>query len=140
MTQLHNNRLLKEKRKYLRNNATKAEKELWNLLKGAALDGRKFRRQHSFGGYIPDFYCPSERLCIELDGEDHFTEQGKKHDEKRSQFLNDNFIKVIRFESGLIFHAPEEILFTIKTNFKSEFRNLPSSFRGGPGVVDEYMQ
>lgn len=117
--QLHNRSDLKALRKDLRNNATQAEKELWKLLRGSAIEGRKFRRQHSVGGYILDFYCPSERLCIELDGEDHFTEEGRRHDEKRTKFLADNFITVIRFESGLAMQFPEEVLPTIKASFRS---------------------
>ena len=58
----------KTKRKKLRNNLTPAEAALWNLLKNSQLEGRKFRRQHSVGFYILDFYCPSERMAIELDG------------------------------------------------------------------------
>jgi very-short-patch-repair endonuclease len=48
-----------------------AEAVLWNKLKSKNLDGRKFRRQHSIGKYIVDFYCPSEKLIIELDGDPH---------------------------------------------------------------------
>jgi hypothetical protein len=32
------------------------------------VDSRKFRRQHSIGNYIVDFFCVSEKLVIELDG------------------------------------------------------------------------
>ena len=60
--QLHNKPILKERRKSLRNNATKAEKLLWKILKSSMLDGRKFRRQHSIGNYIVDFYCPAEKI------------------------------------------------------------------------------
>ena len=114
--QMHNRTDLKERRKDLRNNATPAEKELWNLLKGSALEGRKFRRQHSIGNYILDFYCPSERLAIELDGEYYYTEKGKLRDEGRTKFLEENFIRVLRFENGLIFQFPEEVVTTIKSH------------------------
>ncbi|WP_276134418.1 endonuclease domain-containing protein [Polluticoccus soli] len=118
--QLHNRSDLKALRKNLRNNATQGEKELWKLLRGSGLEGKKFRRQHSVGGYILDFYCPSERLCIELDGEAHFTEEGRTHDEKRTKFLEENFITVLRFESGLVMQFPEEVLATIKAIFRAK--------------------
>jgi len=70
---LNNINYLKDTRKYLRNNLTEAESLLWEVLKGKKLAGRKFRRQHSIGYYIVDFYCPSEKLIIELDGQHHFT-------------------------------------------------------------------
>ena len=63
-TQLYNLPYLKEKRKYLRENMTEAELVLWSVLKGKKLEGRKFRRQHSIGHYIADFYCSSEKLII----------------------------------------------------------------------------
>ena len=66
--QLNNVKVLKPIRQALRNDATAAEKQLWQFLKGSQLSGRKFRRQHSVGYFILDFYCPSEQLAIELDG------------------------------------------------------------------------
>ena len=51
---------------------TEAELVLWAVLKDKKLQGRKFRHQHSIGHYIADFYCISEKLIIELDGQHHF--------------------------------------------------------------------
>jgi very-short-patch-repair endonuclease len=73
---IHNRVELKPFRKKLRNNSTSAEATLWTYLKNRQLEGRKFRRQHSIGNYIADFYCPEEQLVIELDGEGHFWEEG----------------------------------------------------------------
>ena len=86
-TQLYNLPYLKEKRKYLRENMTEAELVLWSVLKGKKLEGRKFRRQHSIGHYIADFYCSSEKLIIELDGQHHFTPEGLAKDKKRDEHL-----------------------------------------------------
>ena len=66
-TEIHNRSALKENRRTLRNNMTPAESALWKVLQKSQLDGRKFRRQHSVDGHILDFYCPSEKLAIELD-------------------------------------------------------------------------
>jgi very-short-patch-repair endonuclease len=46
---------------------TEAELVLWKVLKDKKLCGRKFRRQHSIGYYIADFYCFSEKMIIELE-------------------------------------------------------------------------
>ncbi|MHA6250128.1 endonuclease domain-containing protein [Pontibacter sp. CAU 1760] len=64
---LHNRKYLKENRRELRHNLTPAEAELWKHLQGSQLAGRKFRRQHSIGNFILDFYCSSEKMAIELD-------------------------------------------------------------------------
>ena len=66
---IHNRERLRVLRRALRNNATNAEAILWRYLKRRQLKGRKFRRQHSIGPYIVDFYCPAEKLAVELDGD-----------------------------------------------------------------------
>ncbi len=63
-TQLNNLSYLKDNREHLRKNMTEAELVLWKVLKDKKLCKRKFRRQHSIGNYIADFYCMSERLII----------------------------------------------------------------------------
>lgn len=82
---------LKEKRKSLRNNPTLAEIKLWSCLKGKNLEDRKFRRQHSIGNYILDFYCPSENITIELDGEGHNNVNQSEYDNNRTLFLNEKY-------------------------------------------------
>lgn len=118
--QINNKTELKEFRKKLRNNGTPAEAFLWRYLKNKQLEGRKFRRQFSVGNYILDFYCPSEKLCVELDGADHFTSAGFEYDQERTAFLNAQGIKVIRFENKIVFDCTEHVLETIKSNFKQE--------------------
>ena len=104
-------------RRSLRKQMTPAEARLWSLLKNSQLDGRKFRRQHSFNGYILDFYCPSEKLGIELDGEFHFNEQAIKYDHQRSLFLKYFGIRILRFENCLVFDAPDWVLESIRASF-----------------------
>jgi very-short-patch-repair endonuclease len=117
--QINNKKALLEFRKSLRNNSTSAEVTLWTYLQKRQLEGRKFRRQHSVGNYILDFYCPSERLCVELDGAGHFTEEGMKNDEERTRYLNSFDIRVIRFENQDVFNHINNVLEAIKSNFKS---------------------
>lgn len=67
------------------------------MLRHSNLGGYKFRRQHSVGAYILDFYCPSEKLAIELDGDSHFTDEAIEYDRQRTVYLNALNIKVLRF-------------------------------------------
>ena len=94
---LHNRPLLKTRRKELRNNATPAERLLWGILQHSNLGGYKFRRQHSVGPYILDFYCPAAGLAIELDGDSHFTDDAVAYDQERTAYLNSLQITVLRF-------------------------------------------
>jgi len=94
---LHNRPILKSRRQELRNNSTPAEKLLWSILQHSNLGSYKFRRQHSVGAYILDFYCPSECLAVELDGDSHFTDEAIEYDRERTAYLNALGIKVLRF-------------------------------------------
>lgn len=116
--QINNLSYLKPYRKNLRNSGTSAEATLWTHLKHSQLDGRKFRRQHSIENYILDFYCPSERINIELDGAHHYTPEGMEKDAVRDQFLNAWGITVIRIENRDVFENTENVLELIKSYFK----------------------
>lgn len=111
---LKNRSYLKPCRKTLRHDLTPAEAKLWIALKNNKLSGRKFRRQQSIGNYILDFYCPSEKLAIELDGEVHFQEIKQESDSKRTLYLRSLGIRVLRFENKLVFEDIEWILGVIK--------------------------
>jgi len=115
--QMNNKPELKKIRKQLRNNATSAEATLWKFLQKRQLGGRKFRRQFSVENYVLDFYCPSEKLAIELDGAHHFTASGYQRDLERDAFLASAGIKVLRFENVEVFEALESVLDKIKSNF-----------------------
>lgn len=117
MARIHNRSYLKEKRKDLRNDGTPAEATLWKFLQSSQLEGRKFRRQHSIGNYIVDFYCPSEKLVVELDGDAHFHTDGYERDLIRTEYLNSLHIRVIRFENNEVFKATETVLDKIKSAF-----------------------
>ena len=107
----------KHYRKDLRNRSTSAEATLWNLLKNKQLEGRKFRRQHSIENYIVDFYCSSEKLIIELDGNPHGDYLQIQKDEVRDKFFESNGYKVIRFENRFVFQDPEFVVEIIKKSF-----------------------
>ena len=70
---------------------------LWSDLRGARLNGLRFRRQHAIGPYILDFYLPSHRLAVEVDGESHDHPDQVRHDQRRDAWLRDQGIAVLRF-------------------------------------------
>jgi very-short-patch-repair endonuclease len=92
-----NNRL--SRRRELRRNATDAERALWSLLRSRQLSDLKFRRQHSVGPYILDFYCAACKLAVELDGGQHLTPAGEQHDQKRTDYLAARGVRVLRFSN-----------------------------------------
>ncbi len=106
-----------EKRRHLRNHGTTAEAVLWKSLQRKQLEGRKFRRQHSVGNYILDFYCYSENLAVELDGPYHFSAKKQAKDKARDEYLNSVGITVLRFENSEVFENLESVLNKIKQSF-----------------------
>ena len=113
----HNLPHLKEARRNLRKNLTPAEALLWKILKGNKLDERIFHRQHSIENYIVDFYCPSERLIIELDGQTHFTPEGKLDDKVRDEMLIALGYKIIRIENNDLIKNPTGMVYFIRSHF-----------------------
>ena len=108
--QLNNLKVLTPIRQELRNGATDSEKILWEQLKGSKLAGRKFRRQHSIGLFVLDFYCPSERLAIEVDGGIHDTPDVKIHDEERQKAIETLDIRVLRFQNADVLQNVSKVL------------------------------
>lgn len=100
-------------RRHLRSNGTPAEATLWTLLQRKQLEGRRFRRQHSVGPYVLDFYCAAERLAVELDGAVHDDPARARYDAQRTAHLKQHGIRVVRFENRLIFRDPEGVLAAI---------------------------
>ncbi len=113
----HNRKEFLERRKELRKNLTPAEAFLWKHLKAKQLEGRKFHKQHSIDWYIVDFYCPSEKLTIELDGQVHLNPIVQEYDQKRTSHLENLGFTVIRFENKMVFENLPSVLKTIKDNF-----------------------
>jgi very-short-patch-repair endonuclease len=116
-TDVHNLPDARRFRVNLRRRLTPAEARLWTLLKNSQLDGRKFRRQHSVGLYVLDFYCSSEKLAVELDGEGHFHTARRIHDSKRRRYLENYGIRVIRFENKSVFQGEARVLDRIRSEF-----------------------
>ena len=94
----------------LRSDMPNAEKALWKELRRKKLDDFKFRRQHPVGPYFLDFYCPEIKLCIELDGDQHDDEQARTHDSKRTEFLKEKGVLVLRFWNNDVYENLEGVL------------------------------
>ncbi len=107
-------RPLTRRARYLRSKATFAERKLWETLRGKALNGLRFRRQHPIGAYVVDFFCPSAKLVIELDGYFHTDPLRIEHDEARTAWLNERGYRVLRFNNDTILEALDGVLDTIR--------------------------
>ena len=94
---LRNDPTLKQRRRELRRNQSDAERALWAKVRNKQFFGMKFYRQYSIGPYILDFYCPTVKLAVELDGGQHNQGDNMEYDAARSEYLKAQGIDVMRF-------------------------------------------
>ena len=92
--------LSRQRSQTLRKNMTKEERHLWyDFLRDYPV---RFLRQKVIDNYIVDFYCSKAKLIIEIDGSQHYTEEGVKKDEFRTEILEGYDLKIIRFTNRQI--------------------------------------
>ena len=102
----------KERARSLRREATVPERRLWNLLRDRRLGRFKFRRQHTVGPFIVDFYCAAASLVIEVDGRSHDGRAEK--DQARQIYLERSVgLRVLRIGNDEVLSDPESVLLTV---------------------------
>ena len=100
----------------LRADATPAERDLWQIVRGGKL-GVRFRRQQPVGPFIVDFYCAEAGLVVELDGKGHADRL--EYDERRTQWLAERGLTVLRFANVEVIEAPQRVYIAIMTALHS---------------------
>jgi very-short-patch-repair endonuclease len=95
----------------LRNNATEAERLIWQRLRRRRLGGFRFRRQRPVGRYICDFVCLEAALVVELDGSQHVARAS--YDATRDAFLRSRGFRVLRFWNGDALARTDSVVETI---------------------------
>jgi very-short-patch-repair endonuclease len=113
---------LKTRARALRTNLTDAEQRLWRRLRGKQLLGIQFYRQKPIGNYIVDFYAPTARLVIEVDGGHHLNGAQLRYDTQRSHYLEEIGLKVFRFND-------RQVLLELESVVEVIFRALDESLR-----------
>ncbi|NJM68604.1 MAG: endonuclease domain-containing protein [Acaryochloris sp. RU_4_1] len=117
--------------RHLRHRLTLAEATLWQALKNRQLGGLRWRCQHPMGRFIVDFYCPSCRLIVEVDGEIHYQQQ--EYDCARTEHLQNYGYTVIRFSNEAVETNLEAVLATIYGQCHSNRMDLPPILGGWGG-------
>ena len=95
-----------------------AEVALWKVLRNKQANGHKFRRQYSVDNYILDFYCPSAKLAIEIDGDSHFSEIAIQSDEIRQKAIEARGIRFLRFTNRDVYENMDAV-------FENILKHLP---------------
>jgi very-short-patch-repair endonuclease len=131
---------LKSNARTLRSNMTDAEQRLWARVRRKQILGVQFYRQKPIGRFIVDFYAPSVRVVIELDGGQHFEAEQQQYDQLRSVFLGQQGLTVLRFTNLDVMKNIEgvmEILLREVQGRLARFKNPPSPlFQRGSEIHD----
>ena len=112
--------------KELRKDATPQENHLWyDFLRSYPI---RFQRQKTISGFIADFYCHKAKLIVEIDGPQHYTDQGKAYDEERTAaFLKYDLI-VLRFSNLEVVCKFGSVCETIDLTVKERISKLDDCF------------
>jgi very-short-patch-repair endonuclease len=113
----------------LRREMTLPEVLLWNALR-AASDGFRFRRQHPVGPYVLDFFCPSVRLAVEVDGAAHDMGDNPARDEQRDAWLERQGIRTLRIPAREVLADVEVAMTFVRSACAVPF---PSTIAFGDG-------
>ena len=98
----------------LRRRLTGSEKRLWwHSRHRLPVEGTHLRRQVPIGSYVADFCCLSQRLIVEVDGDQHGSDVSRHHDEHRTRFLEAQGYRVLRFSNRDVMTATDVVLDTV---------------------------
>jgi very-short-patch-repair endonuclease len=75
--------------------------------------GVQFYRQNPIANYIADFYAPAAKLVVEVDGAQHLEPGQSKYDAQRTRDLEQQGLKVLRFDDRQVLLQTEDVLETI---------------------------
>ena len=115
----------------LRKNMTKEERHLWyDFLRSYPI---RFYRQRVIDHYIADFYCSQVHLVIELDGSQHYTEEGLVKDRIRTERLAQWGLTVLRIPNYEVHYHFQEVCEYIDQWIKDHTPPTPPSKRGQQG-------
>jgi very-short-patch-repair endonuclease len=105
-------RLPTQRSRELRNNATPAERKLWQYISNRQLSGVRFNRQVPIGPFICDFVARTLKLVIEVDGGQHAL--NVQQDNNRTAFLEQHGYRVMRFWNNDVLENVEGVVAVIE--------------------------
>jgi very-short-patch-repair endonuclease len=118
--------------KILRRKLSLPEGLLWRALRAHKLDGLHFRKQHPIGPYILDFYCDSQKLAVEVDGQSHGFGDRPERDDRRDAWLAAKGVRTLRISAELVLHDVDDAVNTIRGLLEEHHSRSPSG-----GAVSE---
>jgi very-short-patch-repair endonuclease len=111
----------------LRQRQTPAEALLWTVLRKRDVLGCRARRQHAIGPYVLDFWIPSAKLAIEVDGPIHDEPHIAAQDRERTAWLEAQGIKVLRFSNADVQYELDNVVLRIQRALNQRAKLFPAN-------------
>ncbi|RWN65660.1 MAG: endonuclease domain-containing protein [Mesorhizobium sp.] len=128
---------MRQKARALRIHATKGESLLWYELRELKSGALKFRRQCPIGPYIVDFACLAVKLVVEVDGDLHEQERGKRHDAVRDAYLRSLGFDIFRVDEPDVINSAWHVAQVVKEKVVRMFGDPTRPLRGHPPLEGE---
>jgi adenine-specific DNA-methyltransferase len=119
---------LVERAREFRKESTSSEAALWKVLRGGRV-GVRFRRQQPIGPFVVDFFCPSHRLIVEVDGPVH--DEKPDQDQERQSLLEACGYRVLRFASDEVERDLDLVVSQISAVLRENTLDMESPPRPG---------
>ncbi|TGQ42602.1 endonuclease domain-containing protein [Mesorhizobium sp. M00.F.Ca.ET.216.01.1.1] len=123
---------MRQKARALRVHATKGESLFWYELRELKSAGIKFRRQCPIGPHIVDFACLAVKLIVEVDGDLHEQERGKRHDAVRDAYLRSLGLDVFRVDEPNVINSAWHVAQGVKEKVARMSADPTRPLRGHP--------
>lgn len=127
LTYLPYNLNLKPFGRKLRRNMTEPERKMWREILSRDQTGFRFNRQKPLLNFIADFYCSKLLLVVEIDGNQHYTKEGKAYDFQRTRAFEEYGIKVIRYSNKEVMENLEGVYLDLMESLKLRIKELSNT-------------
>jgi very-short-patch-repair endonuclease len=108
--------------------------KLWQALRRKQIAGLRFRRQFPLGPYFADFVCLKAKFIVELDGSQHFTDEQRAYDVRRTAWLEHEGFRVLRYDNGALSRSFDGVIRQIWDVATSRFEALSGNPPPIPGA------
>jgi very-short-patch-repair endonuclease len=128
---------MRQKARSLRHTMSRSETLLWQELRAFKSSAIKFRRQSPIGPYIVDFACLSAKLIVEVDGDSHETDRGRRHDANRDSYLRSRGFEIMRVDEPDVIANAWHVAQLIKERVEHCLCDPTRPLRGHPPLKGE---
>ena len=111
---------------------------MWQIVRNRGCRHQKFRREYPIPSYTADFCCVALKHILEVDGEQHHTDEGREHDERRDRYLAEPGYTLLRIPGYQVLQDPVSVRCLIETTIDQRIEPLGPP-TPGPSPPNEFV-